>query len=241
MTWAHRNARIQRALRVILVIAAYAAVAGCEPVRDDWSGVRRAPQPRAEVAMFRHTIQFPPGFGRMTRSEQLRWETFLKHVKPEDAETVSLSLGPAQSRTGPTEQALLRLRQQEIMAALRARGVPVEAMQADADPAPIDGAVIAVRTHVVALPQCPDWSADPRRGYNNQPFSNWGCATAINFGTMLADPRDLIRGKEPGPADGERLAKSIERYRLDKVRPLINDNATGVSPQPTSSHSGDGG
>lgn len=124
---------------------------------------------------------------------------------------------------------------------LRRAGVPVEAIHAAAGEAPpIDGALITVRTHVVALPQCPDWSADPRRGYDNQPSSNWGCATAINFGIMLADPHDLIRGKALGPADGERLAKAIERYRTDKTTPLTNENATSISPQPASAASSGG-
>jgi pilus assembly protein CpaD len=95
-----------------------------------------------------------------------------------------------------------------------------------------------VHTHVVALPECPDWSADPRRGHNNQPSSNWGCATAINFGIMIANPRDMIRGRGLSPADGERLARSMERYRNDKTTPLTNENATSVSPQPTSSSDG---
>jgi pilus assembly protein CpaD len=236
-----RKTATARALRVALVAAACAVVAGCELPRDDWSDVRQAPQPRAEVASFRHTILFQPGLARMPRSEQHRWEAFVQKVRPENADTILLSLGPARSRDGQMTQALLRLRQQEIISVLRTGGVPVEAIRVDAAQSPVDGATLTVRTHVVALPQCPDWSADPRRGYNNQPLRNWGCATAVNFGIMLADPRDLIRGQGLGPADGERHAKSIERYRKGKTAPLANENATGVSLQPMSNSSNDGG
>jgi pilus assembly protein CpaD len=241
MTLARRTASAQRALRATLLAASCAVAAGCEIPHDDWSGVRQAPHPHAEVATFRHTIQFEPGSARMRDSEQHRWEAFLQKVRPESADTVLLSVGPAQSRNGQMTQALLRLRQQEIVSVLRKGGVPAEAIRADAAEAPVDSVVMVVRAHIMALPQCPDWSADPRRGYNNQPLSNWGCATAVNFGIMLADPRDLIRGQGLSPADGERLARSIERYREDKTTPLVNENATSVSPQPKSGQSSGGG
>lgn len=230
-----QRAFIQRALEAALVVAACVAAAGCEVSRDDWSGVRQPPYPRAEAAMFPHPIRFEPGYAKISDSERHRWAAFLQKVRPENAATILLSMGPAQDRDGQMSQALLRLRRQEIVSLLRKAGVPVEAIHADAGEAPpIDGANITVRTHVVVLPQCPDWSADPRRGYDNQPSSNWGCATAINFGIMLADPHDLIRGQAPGPADGERLAKAIERYRNDETTPLTNENATSISPQPAS-------
>ena len=195
MMLTRRTVAVQRALRTTLMAAACAVMAGCGLPRDDWSGARQAPQPYAKVAIFQHTIQFEPGSAWMRTSGQHRWEAFLQKVRRENADTILLSVGPAQSRGGQMTQALLRLRQQEIVSVLRKGGVPVEAIHLGAAEAPVDGAVMVVRAHVRALPECPDWSADPRRGYNNQPSSNWGCATAISFGVMLADSRDLIRGK----------------------------------------------
>jgi pilus assembly protein CpaD len=230
MATERRIATIQRLLRTTLAAAACAVVSSCATPPEDWSGVRQAPQARAEPATFRHTIRFQPNSARLPNPEQHRLETFLNQVRPEDADAIVLAVEPLQAREGDERAVLLRLRQQEIMSALREAGAAAETVFIDAAQAPVDSIVATVRTHVVALPECPDWSADPRRGGNNQPSSNWGCATAINFGIMIANPRDMIRGRGLSPADGERLARSIERYRNDKTTPLTNENATSVSP-----------
>jgi pilus assembly protein CpaD len=96
----------------------------------------------------------------------------------------------------------------------------------------------------VVLPTCPDWTGEPGRNYANQPGSNWGCATAVNFGTMVANPADLARGHELLPGDGERLSRSINRYRNDITKPLLGNTASEVSaPQETkdSAAGGEGG
>ena len=49
-----------------------------------------------------------------------------------------------------------------------------------------------------------------------------GCnATATNLAHMVAEPRDLVRGRELGPADGIREAEAIVRYREGKVTELM--------------------
>lgn len=57
-------------------------------------------------------------------------------------------------------------------------------------------------------------------------MSNWSCATAVNFGMMLADPGDLVRGRDPGPADGEAVARSIESYRKGRTKDIMRDAAS---------------
>ena len=53
----------------------------------------------------------------------------------------------------------------------------------------------------------------PGRNFNNQPHPNLGCSTATNLGLMVADPRDLMRGRPIGPMDGEFAAKGVFDYR----------------------------
>jgi type IV pilus biogenesis protein CpaD/CtpE len=43
---------------------------------------------------------------------------------------------------------------------------------------------------------------------------------------MLADPNDLVRGRDPGPADGEAIARSVENYRKDRTKDIIRDAAS---------------
>lgn len=240
MATKRRVSNIHRIVCTTLVAAACAAASACALPHDDWSAVRQAPQARAEPATFRHTIRFQPGSARIPGPERHRLETFLGQVRPENADAIVLAVEPLQAHAGDKRAVLLRLRQQEIVSAFQQAGAAAETISIDDGvQAPADSVVATVRTYVVVLPECPDWSADPRWGYNNQPASNWGCATAVNFGIMIENPRDMIRGRELSPADGERLARSIERYRNDKTTPLTNENATSISPQPTSSAAGE--
>ncbi len=73
-------------------------------------------------------------------------------------------------------------------------------------------------------------------------MSNWSCATAVNFGLMLADPQDLARGRDPGRADGEAVARSIESYRKDRTKDIIRDSASSeMFPSAAPSNSSNSG
>src|SRR3546814_1263456 len=76
-----------------------------------------------------------------------------------------------------------------------------------------DRAVVYVGRYHVVLPDCPDWHKQTAADFTNTPSSNYGCATTVNFARMLADPGDLVQGRDPGPSDGERLAGTIRAYR----------------------------
>jgi pilus assembly protein CpaD len=79
---------------------------------------------------------------------------------------------------------------------------------------------IVVNRHVVVPPNCPDWSKPMTADYTNLPMSNLGCSTNANLGGMLADPGELIQGRQPGAADAEGSAGAIRRYRKDEIKPL---------------------
>ena len=79
----------------------------------------------------------------------------------------------------------------------------------------------------VSLPACPDWTAMPNDGFSNRPASFFGCANAVNFGMMVVEPADLVRGRDPGPADATVAARAVDRYRRGKTKDLIRDAASG--------------
>ncbi len=78
--------------------------------------------------------------------------------------------------------------------------------------------VVAVEHYDVRLPACPDWRKNPP--LTNGVWSNHGCADAVNLGLMLADPRDMVTGRELGPMDGTTAASAVERYRKGEVKEL---------------------
>ncbi|MEQ8710770.1 MAG: CpaD family pilus assembly lipoprotein [Rhodospirillales bacterium] len=81
-----------------------------------------------------------------------------------------------------------------------------------------DGLVTVVaRRYVVSAPACPDWSMPVGRNSDNRPTSNFGCATALNLGGMIADPADLAGGRMLSPDDGAGAVRSVQVWRAGQV------------------------
>ncbi|WP_448206883.1 CpaD family pilus assembly lipoprotein [Azospirillum sp. sgz302134] len=59
---------------------------------------------------------------------------------------------------------------------------------------------------------------------------NIGCSTAHNLGVMVAEPRDLVVGRDAGPSDGQRGAAATRRYRLGQEKPLQREAASSIAP-----------
>jgi Type IV pili component len=55
--------------------------------------------------------------------------------------------------------------------------------------------VIVSRTRA-AVPNCPNWSVASQPNYNNRTMSNFGCAINSNLAAMVANPGDLVHGRE---------------------------------------------
>ena len=75
-----------------------------------------------------------------------------------------------------------------------------------------DRAVVTVGRYAVTLPPCPNWSQPRANDFTNAPPSNFGCATAVNLGLMVASPADLVGGRQLAPADGKPAAAAVNRY-----------------------------
>jgi len=64
---------------------------------------------------------------------------------------------------------------------------------------PSDGSVMLyVERYVVTTPNCNYWPEETSTQQKNNDSSFHGCATTINLGLMIADPRDLIAGHYSG-------------------------------------------
>jgi pilus assembly protein CpaD len=58
--------------------------------------------------------------------------------------------------------------------------------------------------------------SDPGFNMRNEPYWNLGCATQANMAAQVADPVDLVRGRQEGLADATRRAKDVENIRQGK-------------------------
>lgn len=78
-----------------------------------------------------------------------------------------------------------------------------------------DGTVrVVVSRNRATVPNCPNWSAPAQPNYNNLSMSNFGCAVNTNLAAMIADPQDLVRGREgTGVLDAQTSNKALSTYR----------------------------
>ena len=64
------------------------------------------------------------------------------------------------------------------------------------------------------VPGCPNWSVPSQPNYNNRSMSNYGCGVNTALTQMVADPQDLLHGREGSVAvDAATGAKAILMYR----------------------------
>lgn len=78
-----------------------------------------------------------------------------------------------------------------------------------------DGSVrVIVSRARASVPNCPNWSVPAQPNYNNRSYSNYGCAVSANYAAMIANPEDLVHGREgSGVIDPQTGAKALSTYR----------------------------
>jgi pilus assembly protein CpaD len=91
-------------------------------------------------------------------------------------------------------------------------------------------------------PDCPGYN-EPVSEYDRfgRPDLNIGCANEINLGLMVADPNDLVRGRPLAPADAERSALAIQKYRTGSEGDGEGESSSTLSVIPLAVGSGSAG
>jgi pilus assembly protein CpaD len=73
--------------------------------------------------------------------------------------------------------------------------------------------VIVSRTRA-SVPGCPNWNIRSQPNYENRMMSNLGCAVNSNLASMVANPEDLVHGREgTGVGDTRTAIKAVDAYR----------------------------
>ena len=196
------------------------ALAGCNHPESDWSEVEAPKQLHVDFVRLHHTAAFTPGSAELAPGEAEKLASFLDtaQVTPEDH--VYFEGGPddhlAGSRIGTLTREISRH-------GLGAQTLPPGTL-------PADQMEVSVERYVVTPPDCPNWTSPSYGDHSNRLNSNFGCATATNLSLMVADPRDLVIGRDLGPGDAEPIGGAVLRYRAGNVKPLTGAggfNATG--------------
>jgi len=225
----------ETATGIVLGTGVYYAANPDQLPLEDFSDVPEAREPRADLVQYGHDVAFAAGEARLTNGQRQRLDTFLARLEAGYGDRFYVVAG--RGRKGEPKQAAARLaerRRQAVMAFLELRKLRVLPLRIEFGiDAPVGEAVkVIVRRYVVTLPGCPDWTGRPGISFNNTPSSNFGCATAINLGLMVADPGDIVAGRHPGLMDGEFIARSIERYRKGETTPLEGDEGSTADIEP---------
>ena len=73
--------------------------------------------------------------------------------------------------------------------------------------------VVVTRT-TASVPNCPNWSKPSTPNFDDSSMSNYGCATNSNMAAMIANPEDLVHGREgSGVSDSTTSSKAVDQYR----------------------------
>ena len=171
------------------------------------------PKVTAETIVVKHRVAFADGSSALSQAERNKLANFVRQVQQGDTDRVEL-LTPGEAKDGS-------------LAAARVRALSTEMARYGFPPTVTnrgqgngDSVTVAVTQVVVIVPDCTP--PTPPRG--ERPDMSMGCANAANLAHMIANPRDLDRGRDVGPADGEALALGNERYRTGKIKNLVRES-----------------
>jgi len=76
---------------------------------------------------------------------------------------------------------------------------------------------LAYLRYVAQAPECGHWPTNLAYDPRNVPYPNFGCAQQHNLAAQIANPADLLGPRTVAPADAERRAIVIDRYREGKA------------------------
>ena len=227
----HRGPTLAKLALVALVAG---ALGGCAGTDRGLEAAPRVPrQPQAQPVQFAHDVRFGPGDVRLAAAERDKLDDFLVRIRLASGDHVRVAAAGAGEAATPATLRMAERRRETVAAYLALRRATVALPRGDeVGPAPDAGVVrVVVERYLVTLPACPDWTDRPGRTFDNQAGGNWGCATAINFGLMVTEPRDLVAGRKGTPLDGEYAVMAIERYHQGKTKPLATDSMGVIESQ----------
>jgi len=95
---------------------------------------------------------------------------------------------------------------------------------------PPGSARVVVARRRAVVPNCPNWSQASQPDLNNKTTSNFGCSVNANLAEMVADPQDLVHGREgSGVGDPVTGAKAVNYYR--SLAPSGSKGLADVAPK----------
>ncbi|HET7709069.1 MAG TPA: CpaD family pilus assembly lipoprotein [Sphingomicrobium sp.] len=188
--------------RIGLLLLA-SAVAGCSHTPQDLPDRGYAAVNVPVVSRTNYVFDAAAPAGSLSPSEAARLDAWFNSLDLRYGDTIYVDGGYEAARASVAHVA-------GNYGMLVSSGSPVTAGEV----APGNVRVVVTRT-VATVPNCPDWSSRPSQpNYNNRAMPNFGCAVNSNLAAMVANPEDLVHGREgSGVGDAMTASKAVGVYR----------------------------
>ncbi len=201
------------------------AIAACTPKQGElgdeylphgkWEQVQPTPENMVEIVTLGHMVSFPQSEAGLDLAARDGLTRFIQdnRIGPDDQIAVQVPVYEG----GQLSNARLT----SVKAEFARHGLVATEQEVPSDQAiglsPAAGEVGVLVTRAVVIP--PDCD-QPQPGTAMRPDHLWGCQVEAALGMMVANPMDLIQGRDLGPADGEQASAALRRYRQDEIKPL---------------------
>jgi pilus assembly protein CpaD len=213
---------------IIFVPALLSALTACvSPNPNKWP-LADTPAPiSVDYAQRSLDLAFEPGRAAMSDAETAKLQGFLVDNGRDDGDRVSLSAA-ADDPLGAT-----RIRQLTLL--FRSYGIVVTSDAATVVTAPSRNHVaVEFARYVATPPACSRlaWGtqSDPHATGGGR---SYGCADTTNLAAQVADPGDLLAGRGHGTFEATPATLAVQRYRTDKVTPLVDSGASPIAGSAT--------
>ncbi len=212
--------------RALFLGLACLAVAACTPKQGElgdeflphgkWEQVQPTPENMVEVVTLGHMVSFSQGEAGLDLAARDELTRFIQDNRIGSDDQIAVQVPVSEGGQ------LSNSRLTSVKAEFARRGLVATEQEAPSDQAvglsPAAGQVGVLVTRAVVIP--PD-CAQPQPDTAMRPDHLWGCQVETALGMMVANPMDLVQGRDLGPADGEQASAALRRYRQDKIKPLI--------------------
>jgi len=219
----------RKPLRELTVIGlSCLAVVACSPQQGEfgdqffphakWEQIPPAPENMVEVVTLRHVVAFPGNQAGLDVGQRAFLDDFIRGNRINARDQIVVQAGAADSGR-MTMGRLAAVKNEFAQYGLVASEAPATP---EAGRLASDEVAVLVTRAVVIPPDCSVPQPEPTL----RPEQKFGCHVNAALGMMVADPLDLVEGRELGPADGEQASGAFRRYREDKVKEINKEETT---------------
>lgn len=206
------QSRLLNAPVLLLAVLLMTVVTACAPEMSHWSPEQNVKRNDVRWITFQHHVSFAHKGTKLDEAERARLQHFLNRHEAGYGDRILF--GSRGIRATGTDVRRASRREAAVAAELRRLELPTGLLPETPTGETWDGRIkIVLGRYIVIPPDCPDWTKRADGDSANRRSSNFGCASAVNLGLMVADPGDLVRGRSAGPADGATGARRYKSYR----------------------------